>query len=571
MKSPRLTGIWLFHQLKNNTLVVIGLVYTLICLAWISARPQGFFWTVDEGGKLVYIQNILQTGNIFAPIEYPGRELDPALEFVPFTFTNNRQGNLFTWWLPFFQIITVPFYQALGWIGLYILPAFSGGVILWAAGSITYEIKPQDRWLPIIAAGLTGFTTPVLFYSTMFWEHTPAVAAALVSVLCLLRYPKWKGYLPLSAFFCALAFSFRTEIVFFFIGAGLWLLIKNWRIGFQFGVWFLLLCIPILALNWHILGHPITQQLGGIVEGGNFNLFSNFGFLFLAYFFFNPPVVWTFPFGMASLWVGTGGTLAALFLPFMPRLRLIFLLGLAGLLVVSFRLLVSDYGYRSLQGLIVVSPHIVFASWYFLFWEKIKKSDFTYYFLFGFMIYLVVYLYKAWIGAGGLQWGPRYLLVFYPLFTIMTVVGLDDLWCSLRPAIKAIEFAGFVAAALIGLGFEARGLVSVMEVMSYYRTAEPAIQELSDRPLVTFYCDPAWLMEGKYWDQPLFSVTRPGIEAWIDHAKTANINSFYLLELDICTSHPLNYVREYRQSNPSGVRATLYEAPDFTPQPYPLP
>jgi hypothetical protein len=75
-------------------------------------------------------------------------------------------------------------------------------------------------------------------------------------------------------------------------------------------------------------------------------------------------------------------------------------------------------------------------------------------------------------------------------------------------------------------------------------------------------------MAGKYWSQPIFSTTWTGMEAWIDNARRMKIDSFYVLNLDTCSSEPLNIIAQNHLTNPTGVIATLYRAPDYKPEPF---
>lgn len=559
---------------KNQLLVlsIISLLYIGVCLTWVSFRPKGVFWTIDEGGKLVFLQNIIKQGDIFAPIEYPGRDLDPDFRFVPFTYTNLRMGELRTWWLPLFSIITVPFYHWLGWIGLYVLPAVGGSLTLFASGLIVRMVSPESKWLPIVTSVLIGVATPIAFYSVMFWEHTLAVAAALLSVSFVLRWRSTRSATNLvwGGLTGAFAFALRTEVIFILVSLGIILLFYDWRKGIVFGLSFVICSLPFFYLNYRIFGHPINVHLGTFATANNFALFSKFGASFLAYFLFNPPVVWTYHLGAISLAVGTSGFLVAFLGAFLKQYRWVMFLGLAALLFICVRVLISSYGYRSLQGFVLDAPYIALVPLYFSSWKEKSRAFFTQFVLISIVVYGAAYLYKAWIGAGGLQWGTRYLLVFYPLFTILIVIGIADQWKALSRTLQKGVLVGAILSFLVGFGYQVRGAISVLEVMRFYEAAKPGLALLSDRPVVTSYCDPALIMDGKYWNQKIFSVTWTGLEAWIEHAKKMKIPAFYVVSLDICTPSPLHVVRENRTKNPYGLSVVLYSSPDYRPEPYKL-
>jgi hypothetical protein len=418
-----------------------------------------------------------------------------------------------------------------------------------------------------------GLTTPVAFYSVMFWEHMPATASILLAIFLVMKGMRIGNRVSfvLAGLAGAIAFAMRTELVFILVGLGITLLFFRWRGGVIFGFSFFFFCIPILYINNRIFGHPITPHLGTFLTQSNFALISNYGLKSFAYFLFNPPVVWTYPIGNISLVLGTVSFIFGVSLAFVRKYRVFMLIGLLGLLILCTRILFSDYGYRSLQGFVLCAPYIMFLPLFFDNWNARKKEFFTWFTLITSILFGAVYIYRAWIGAGGLQWGPRYLLTFYPIFTIMAVVGLEQVIHITRPAIKISFLVGALFAFLIGFGFQVRGYLSVNEVLHFYADSESFLTDLSDHPVVTRYCDPALIYAGKYWEQHIFNATWTGLEAWIDHARSEKIRTFYVINLDICTSKPLHLVQENRLLNPSGLSINRYSFPDYVPDRIPIP
>ena len=553
-------------------ILCICLVYVVMCLVWVNSRPKGIFWTVDEGGKLVFLQNAIMQKDIFAPIEYPGRNLDPDLQYVPYTYTNIIDGELLSWWLPIFPILTIPFYSLWGWIGLYVIPAIGGGLTLLVTGLIVQEILPNKKWLVYLVIVVTGLATPILFYSTMFWEHTLAVAAAMLTLYLCLRGQASPNKIPfiLAGFSGAVAIALRTEMVFILISIGLVQLFVDWRKAVVYGLSFMLFLVPVSIINWKTIGHPLNVQIDYLTQAKEFVLLK-IGLKVIPYFLFHVPKPWTYPMGKLSMVVGSLGFLAALLMPFFKRFRIILLMGFYAFLVINWRILVSGFGYKSIHGFAGITPHIALFSWFFLNWKIKKTQIFNWFVIMSGIVFGIVFLYKAWVGAGGMQWGTRYLLVFYPILTILFMVGITEHFSKMNLGTRIVLGLAVVAAVGIGVGYQIRGLQTVSKVMNYYQASEVGLDRLKDRPVVTSYCDPALIYDGKYWNQAFFSVTWKGLDSWIEYARKKNIPSFYTIRLDICTSVPLHIVEKNRQENLYGLDVFLYEAPDYRPVPYHIP
>jgi hypothetical protein len=66
-----------------------------IYLLVVASRPLGYFWLIDEGGKFIYLQSTLKTGNPAAPIIYPGQSFDPQVKFIPLFHRFLRGTNVY--------------------------------------------------------------------------------------------------------------------------------------------------------------------------------------------------------------------------------------------------------------------------------------------------------------------------------------------------------------------------------------------------------------------------------------------------------------------------------------------
>lgn len=189
---------------------ILALAVTVAGVA-LHARlgPPDTFWTIDNGGKALVLRAAL-AGR--ASLEYPGRHVDPDFAFFPQPLTGAeayaaRHGNdvLSQYQSPFVWL-TAPFAAGFGFAGLALLPALGGGACVLLAGRLARRRTGSPGAGAAAAALVTG-ATPLLFYSSVFWEHTvagalaggalaaldddahlrPALAGGLLGGACLLR------------------------------------------------------------------------------------------------------------------------------------------------------------------------------------------------------------------------------------------------------------------------------------------------------------------------------------------------------------------------------------------------
>src|SRR5437879_4237402 len=81
----------------------VALLFVVVVLGGAAAAlPRGVFWHSDEGAKFLQLLNLrLGPQGLDTAIRYPGRALDPALQFVPFHPKQHRvdtAGNIYLQW-----------------------------------------------------------------------------------------------------------------------------------------------------------------------------------------------------------------------------------------------------------------------------------------------------------------------------------------------------------------------------------------------------------------------------------------------------------------------------------------
>jgi hypothetical protein len=543
----------------KDPLVWVTLALGLLYLAISAARPEGTFWSLDEGGKFLYLQNVSKTGSVTAPLIYPGAALDPELRFVPLFYYAQVGSQMYSWWPIGFPLLTLPLYHCLGWIGLYILPALAGALSALFAGLLVRQNVAEPRWLAVLAALITGVATPIAFYSSMYWEHTLATACVVAAVSVTVRaWSKQKMECIIAAGVLASAATFlRTEIVAIAAGIGLTLLLRRWRWGISFGASFVAASIPWLLFNYQTMGNflsrqwePGTVSLSGSIFGG----IQQVGKWFLAYLFLNAPRIGAYELTPTILTLGTTLILLGLALPLLKPLRPVALAAYFGIVMISGAVVLSHVGYRSVHGFVLVAPQVVFATWLYVRWERNSAGIFPPIVLGIIAVFGTVFVARAWAAAGGQQWGPRYLLPLYPLLTAAIVIGVHQSWPRLGRSYRTGLMAALVLSTLVGVGFEVRGVHASLRTTTYYADSLVSLRGLSTTPILT---ECTWLpmvMPEFYWQGNVYNVRgNEQLAAWQEKAEALGMRSAYSVTLDICNTRGFHEVARGRVVDPDGL------------------
>lgn len=170
------------RRLLLITVLVVVALQTAFCLRAASIRG---FATGDAGVKLWQVQGILHTGQLLAPIDYPGATYDPDHQYSPFVppWFLWRNGLPYSEYTSPFIWISVPLYGMFGHVGLLIVPWLSGVLIVIVAAWLAWRITPT-RWASLVPIVL-GVGSPTLIYSLEFWEHTLGTLLTLLALAAL--------------------------------------------------------------------------------------------------------------------------------------------------------------------------------------------------------------------------------------------------------------------------------------------------------------------------------------------------------------------------------------------------
>jgi hypothetical protein len=164
----------------------IPLVVTVVYVSLLAALPPDVFWSPDEGGKLLQIESYrLDLDRAYA-VRYGARTLDPGYRFYPelhlYPQPSESGGVWFNWPHLFPRLSWLP-YRVFGLRGLSLLPLLAGVAAAALCLALARRIEPSIAPAAALTAALAS---PLLVYSLLFWEHTPAVALGLGALVLLL-------------------------------------------------------------------------------------------------------------------------------------------------------------------------------------------------------------------------------------------------------------------------------------------------------------------------------------------------------------------------------------------------
>lgn len=542
-----------FKRIGCDPLLWIGLILFIFYWGWTFFYPPEVFWSLDEGGKFIHLQSIIQSGNVDGTIIYPGRFLDTKFEFIPLYFWSQTGDKIYSWWPLAFPVISIPFYLLFGSAGLYLVPALFGALTCVLSGLIARSINPDKPWLPVGAAVLTGLTTPVTFYSTTFWEHTFSTALLVGGIgLILLAWKKRNSYFIVIA---GLLFScstyFRTDTFILVGGILIVFLLIRWRWSLVLTASYFVSSLPWLIANKVLVGHIFSRQWApGTVSFSNNVWFSGIkeaGWRFIPYTLFNAPKIGAFDLSDAVLIIATLSTIAVIILPFFKKSDFLLAVSYGIVIAISGWVLWQPEGYRSVHGFLLIAPHCIFAARFFSNSANFRKTLFPLVFLGMSGLYGLAYLMKGWVASGGLQWGPRYWLVFYPILVILSLLAFAQKPFQEQKALWIL----YGLAIWVGVGFEVRGIQSAFETRQYYNQTRQAVMKLDADAVVT---DCPWLSmiaPDIYFTGKIFSSqNNDHLNSWM---KAAGVNSFCYIQMDLCALTPLDEIATLRALEPAGL------------------
>ncbi len=253
--THRLSDWWRSpRRLLISSVVAIVAIQTLLFVQ--SASIRGFA-TGDGGVKLWQVQAILRSGNLDAPLNYPGVVYDPNHQYSPFVapwaFWQNDQA--FTEYTSPFIWASVPLFAWFGQAGLLLLPWLCSALIVIVSAWLAWRVRP-DRSAALVPI-IVGLASPISIYGMEFWEHTPGTILAVFAFAGIVKSidsSRRSIWLILAGASIGLGLTMRAELYVLpmAIGVGLWLLRS---------------ILPLIRSIFCL-------SIGGLITGGSWSLYQ---------------------------------------------------------------------------------------------------------------------------------------------------------------------------------------------------------------------------------------------------------------------------------------------------------
>jgi len=526
--------------------VVIGLLYVTVALLW----PSGVFWSPDSGLKYVQMLSLRWEHGLSFDMPYPGRALDPDFQAVPLgpTFYEIRQGAIHIVWPFLFAAMSLPFYLLLGHAGLFLLPAASGAGTVYLTGRLAERLRPGAG---VWAALVLGVTTPVLFYSVMFWEHTPAVFCATLGAYLLLTARDGSSRWRLAFAGAAIAFAaggLRAEMYVYAAGFFLAVLLLHqgrarWATLLPLAAGAVVTSLPLWALNYVTNGSPLPLNAAKNFSTVTLDYLSQNGVYAIVHLLVGGGV----PFEIAFLFCVAAAVAIAVVQwtrgPGRGALLNLSLIVLAAAAWVVFAVSLPPLTYPTLKvfdfhGFLAISPFLVFGMLTRVRARDDAADQTRRMLALATFLYAVLYLVSISLvsvmgpNGGALEWGPRFFLGVYPLLTVLAVTSVAHLLSVPEMAATRRGLLALAATlALAGAAFQTVGLMGVARDLQLNRDLNTHVRSLPpEEPIIT---DSWWLpvtVPTEFFSRRmLFLTSAEQFRAWAPKARARGMRSFRMV------------------------------------------
>lgn len=591
-------GRWRGVSLAFLALVGVGVALGVASVA----LPHTGFWHSDEGAKFLQVLNIrLGPDGLDTTIRYPGRALDPNLEFVPFhpkQYHLDAAAGIHLQWPIFLALLTWPFYELLGRAGLYVLPLIGALGACWGSYRLARAVGVPPGWA-WAAIPLVGICTPVGFYSWVFFEHTLAVGLVAAAVLLLVSgiVSGERRRLFAAGALLGVAIYLRSELYVLALAVGIalvWLLLTAPRAAERVhilrllapvGTWaggLALALLPLWIFYTRTEGTPLPQHATWYFESAEapglrlppLRYLSHAGLGIIPDFLAGPsaasggPPLSPWLVGMLLLglclvvsgwWLVVRRQWSAVSrqTSVVRREYVIRTTQYAGLLLISGAAawaLFEPGEYTSLHGFLLAAPAVAFA---LLARPGTGREGDALRLLGGITaLYIVLHvvLISALSGLGPIsryEWGQRYLLPAYPLLIALALRSIAEcgVWSTeydgvdrRQPPSRNTQYAiclAFCILALIGAGFLARGWGVLRDAQARAGDWQAAVAVAPDRVLLANDWAVPLLLAPEFYTHTWFLVPEGGAADWPRLAAREGLGGFGTVTLGPTLDHQL--------------------------------
>jgi hypothetical protein len=454
-------------------LAVLAAAAVYAAAGWYLSEPATF-WSSDSAVRFVQAESLRSQGYRTLAVLYPAEDVDPDHDFYPVAegFSYRRGGRTYLSYPWFFPALAAPFYGALGFPGLLVVPAVAG---LAAAAATGTAVGRGGGPAGAAVVLLVGVASPLLVYGAVFWDHTVVAALAAGGCALLLGEPAerdprrrafWAGAL------LGLGPWFRNETYVLFV-AGVGGLVVSGRVervlplcrGFAVAV------LPLWAYHLWWFGNPLGYKGRAVLEAavapGALNYVQQR--VLVAYDLLLSVEHYTQAFrprrlseaALLASGVVAGSALLRAGLDRGSRV----LVGLGGAVlaavgtaVVAFRIPV--------MGLLPSVPWVGLAAL-----RQPREADDRF-------LWTVAGLYVAGVAAvgsvGGLQWGPRYLMPAVPVLGVLCGRWFAEAWRQ-HPALRGTLAAVVAGLVLSGLAVQVLGVRFIRHSLDTLRAIQDVL------------------------------------------------------------------------------------------------
>jgi hypothetical protein len=524
--------------------IVAFLVY--LGIAWVFLSPEAV-WSPDTGAKFLQLRNLRwEEDRLAFDIRYPGRTIDPELRFATYDPASGllvvRGDQLQFLRLPVFPLLTRLWFDWFGFRGLYLLPALGGA----ASGVLALSLlSNQDRRFAMWV--LIAFGSPIYIYATLFWEHTVATAIVLFGAwlafhACTISAPLLRKILLWITVGLSLGIGayIRLETLIFAMALlpALWFVGRGDRWGpICAGLMLGLLMLPYRPLHGMFFA---GQEMPGHAE----YLFYPFQYLVSAEWGAVPDLL-IGPLASGSMqtgWLGVLWAIAAVVVVAhsvgadTSGKRVVRAIGLAIAIAVGAHFLFTNTLYHSAHGLLFTTPWALlglsraYEVWRSGGWRMRVIVLTSVLGLIGYTIAMIGF--RGSSPHGGLEWGARFAMSFYPLLALVAA------W-DLGPRREHVISLILVSALLfLGLGFQIRGLGAIQRDKQINAALNRLLLELPEQHIVS---DLGWfpLNAAPIYDQKQIFVTNTPeeLQTWMAQATDQDVWQFMFVTLDKTLLH----------------------------------